>query len=137
MFITNGTWAGVALVFARTGGPGPKGVTCFMVPTDADGFTATLPVAIDVKAKLAIVTTRLPAAKVGRRYTGRIAVRGGVLPRTWRLLRGPQAPGLHLDTARGLIAGTPRRAGTYRITVRVRDSLGAISTATITFTVRR
>src|SRR5204863_270123 len=41
MFITNGTWAGVALVFARTGGPGPKGVTCFLVPTDSEGFTAT------------------------------------------------------------------------------------------------
>ena len=41
MFITNGTWAGVALIFARTGGEGPKGVTCFLVPTDADGFTAT------------------------------------------------------------------------------------------------
>ena len=27
MFITNGTWADVALVFARTGGPGPRGVT--------------------------------------------------------------------------------------------------------------
>ena len=41
MFITNGTWAGVALVFARTGGPGPKGITCFLVPTDSEGFVAT------------------------------------------------------------------------------------------------
>ncbi len=38
MFITNGTWADVALVFARTGGPGPRGVTAFLVPTDAPGF---------------------------------------------------------------------------------------------------
>jgi alkylation response protein AidB-like acyl-CoA dehydrogenase len=41
IFITNGTWAGLALIFARTGGPGPKGVSCFLVPTDAEGFTAT------------------------------------------------------------------------------------------------
>ena len=41
MFITNGTWAGLALVFARTGGPGPKGITCFLVPTDSEGFVAT------------------------------------------------------------------------------------------------
>ncbi|HEY3260046.1 MAG TPA: acyl-CoA dehydrogenase family protein [Pseudonocardiaceae bacterium] len=40
MFITNGTWARVALVMARTGGPGPKGITAFLVPTDAPGFTA-------------------------------------------------------------------------------------------------
>jgi alkylation response protein AidB-like acyl-CoA dehydrogenase len=38
MFITNGTWADVALVFARTGGPGPRGVTAFLVPTGTDGF---------------------------------------------------------------------------------------------------
>lgn len=40
LFITNGTWAGVALVFARTGGPGPKGVSAFLVPTDSPGFEA-------------------------------------------------------------------------------------------------
>jgi alkylation response protein AidB-like acyl-CoA dehydrogenase len=39
-FITNGTWAQVALVFARTGGPGAGGITAFLVPTDLPGFTA-------------------------------------------------------------------------------------------------
>jgi alkylation response protein AidB-like acyl-CoA dehydrogenase len=39
MFITNGTRADVALVFARTGGPGPKGITAFLVSTAAPGFT--------------------------------------------------------------------------------------------------
>lgn len=38
MFITNGTWADVCLVFARTGGPGPKGVSAFLVPTATPGF---------------------------------------------------------------------------------------------------
>jgi alkylation response protein AidB-like acyl-CoA dehydrogenase len=43
MFITNGTWADVALVFARTGGSAPdqqghKGITAFLVPTDTPGF---------------------------------------------------------------------------------------------------
>jgi alkylation response protein AidB-like acyl-CoA dehydrogenase len=41
LFITNGTWADLALVFARTGGPGPSGVTAFLVPTDLAGFAAT------------------------------------------------------------------------------------------------
>ncbi|MBF6474698.1 MULTISPECIES: acyl-CoA dehydrogenase family protein [Nocardia] len=40
MFITNGTWAEVALVFARTGGEGHQGITAFLVPTDSPGFTA-------------------------------------------------------------------------------------------------
>ena len=40
IFITLGTWASNALVFARTGEAGPRGITCFVVPTDADGFEA-------------------------------------------------------------------------------------------------
>jgi hypothetical protein len=40
IFITNGTIAGVALVMARTGGAGARGVSAFLVPTDTPGFTA-------------------------------------------------------------------------------------------------
>ena len=39
MFITNGTWAQVALVFARTAGPGARGITAFLVPTSTPGFS--------------------------------------------------------------------------------------------------
>ncbi|MFK3979790.1 acyl-CoA dehydrogenase family protein [Micromonospora sp. NPDC050397] len=37
--ITNGTTADVALLFARTGGPGSRGITVFLVPTDARGLS--------------------------------------------------------------------------------------------------
>jgi alkylation response protein AidB-like acyl-CoA dehydrogenase len=40
IFITLGSWAAWALVFARTGEPGPRGITCFVVPTSATGFEA-------------------------------------------------------------------------------------------------
>ena len=40
VFITNGSIAGVALVMARTGGPGARGVSTFLVPTDRPGFSA-------------------------------------------------------------------------------------------------
>jgi alkylation response protein AidB-like acyl-CoA dehydrogenase len=40
IFITQGTWAAVALVFARTGGEGARGLTAFLVPTVSDGFEA-------------------------------------------------------------------------------------------------
>jgi alkylation response protein AidB-like acyl-CoA dehydrogenase len=40
VFITNGSIAGVALVMARSGGPGAKGLSAFLVPTSADGFRA-------------------------------------------------------------------------------------------------
>jgi hypothetical protein len=38
VFITNGTWAGVALVFARTGEPGPRGLSCFVVSPHRPGW---------------------------------------------------------------------------------------------------
>ena len=41
MFITNGTWADVALIFARTGGEGHRGISAFLVPTDSAGFERT------------------------------------------------------------------------------------------------
>ena len=49
MFITNGTWADVCLVFARTGEPGPKGISAFLVPTDSPGFIRT-----EIKGKLGL-----------------------------------------------------------------------------------
>ena len=49
MFITNGTWADVCLVFARTGGPGPKGVSAFLVPTETQGFGR-----MEIKGKLGL-----------------------------------------------------------------------------------
>ena len=49
VFITNGTWAQVALVFARTGGDGPRGVTAFLVPTDSAGFGTR-----EIKGKLGL-----------------------------------------------------------------------------------
>ena len=49
LFITNGTWADVALVFARTGGEGPRGISAFLVPTDSEGFEAR-----EIKGKLGL-----------------------------------------------------------------------------------
>ncbi|HVK21740.1 MAG TPA: acyl-CoA dehydrogenase family protein [Actinokineospora sp.] len=49
MFITNGTWADVSLIFARTGGPGPKGISAFLVPTDSAGFAHR-----EIKGKLGL-----------------------------------------------------------------------------------
>ena len=40
IFITNGTIAGVTLFMARTGGPGARGVSAFLVPNDSPGFEA-------------------------------------------------------------------------------------------------
>ena len=76
VFITNGTWADVALIFARTGGPGPKGITAFLVPTDSDGFRATeihgkLGMRGQATAELTLDRVRVPdSARLGDEGTG-------------------------------------------------------------------
>jgi alkylation response protein AidB-like acyl-CoA dehydrogenase len=67
IFITNGTWADVCLVFARTGEAGPKGVSAFLVPTDTPGFERTeikgkLGLRGQATAELAFSDVRVPAS---------------------------------------------------------------------------
>lgn len=49
IFITNATWADVCVVFARTGDPGPQGISAFLVPTDSEGFERR-----EIKGKLGL-----------------------------------------------------------------------------------
>jgi alkylation response protein AidB-like acyl-CoA dehydrogenase len=68
MFITNGTWADVVLLFARsTDAPGHKGVSAFLVPTDAPGLTrrtihGKLGLRGQTTAELAFEDVRVPAS---------------------------------------------------------------------------
>ncbi|PRY30978.1 acyl-CoA dehydrogenase family protein [Umezawaea tangerina] len=76
VFITNGTWADVVLLFARTGGPGPRGISAFLVPTDSAGFAATeihgkLGMRGQATAELALDGVRVPdSARIGDEGTG-------------------------------------------------------------------
>ncbi|MFK4688944.1 acyl-CoA dehydrogenase family protein [Streptomyces pristinaespiralis] len=68
MFITNGTWADVVLLFARTNdSPGHKGVSAFLVPTDTPGLTrrtvhGKLGLRGQATAELVLEDVRVPAA---------------------------------------------------------------------------
>ncbi|MFJ9812226.1 acyl-CoA dehydrogenase family protein [Streptomyces sp. NPDC101158] len=68
MFITNGTWADVVLLFARTNDtPGHKGVSAFLVPTDTPGLTrrtihGKLGLRGQATAELVLQDVRVPAS---------------------------------------------------------------------------
>jgi alkylation response protein AidB-like acyl-CoA dehydrogenase len=49
IFITNGTWARLAIIFARTGEPGPRGITAFVLSLPTYGFQA-----VPIKGKLGL-----------------------------------------------------------------------------------
>ncbi|MCJ1679679.1 acyl-CoA dehydrogenase family protein [Streptomyces sp. APSN-46.1] len=68
MFITNGTWADVVLLFARTGDePGHRGISAFLVPADSPGLTrreihGKLGLRGQATAELVLDGVRLPAS---------------------------------------------------------------------------
>ena len=70
MFITNGTWAKVAIIFARTGGSGPRGITGFLVPTDRPGFSVR-----EIRGKLGL----------RGQATGELTLDAVEVPDEWRL----------------------------------------------------
>jgi hypothetical protein len=104
--------------------------------TDAVGAAKTTQVRLVVRPRLAIATKFLPAAAAGRPYRAKIAVRGGVEGKRWAIARGALPRGLKLAATTGTISGTPVSAGTVRLTLRVRDALGAVSTKTLGLSVR-
>ncbi|MFE0105030.1 acyl-CoA dehydrogenase family protein [Streptomyces sp. NPDC059009] len=68
MFITNGTWADVVLLFARsTDAPGHRGVSAFLVPADTPGLTrrtihGKLGLRGQATAELVLEDVRVPAS---------------------------------------------------------------------------
>ncbi|MFF0064454.1 acyl-CoA dehydrogenase family protein [Streptomyces sp. NPDC005279] len=77
MFITNGTWADVVLLFARTNDtPGHKGVSAFLVPADTPGLSrrtihGKLGLRGQATAELVLEDVRVPAATLlGREGKG-------------------------------------------------------------------
>jgi len=74
-------------------------------------------------SRLAITTTKLPAARVGRPYGARLRSSGGVAPVTWSRKTGALPPGVRLLPG-GRVTGTPRAAGRFTPTMLARDRNG-------------
>ncbi|WP_233450468.1 protein phosphatase 2C domain-containing protein, partial [Streptomyces acidiscabies] len=73
MFITNGTWADVVLLFARsTDAPGHRGVSAFLVPTDPTALPLADPDALDDL----VADTVLDGARYGASTLRAVSLRG-------------------------------------------------------------
>jgi large repetitive protein len=114
-----------------SGTPQAAGSAAFALSaTDAEGRVATASASLTVAPRLAIKTLRLKPAKVGRAYQARIATAGGVQPMTWKL-SGKLPAGLRFTKTLGTLAGTPRTAGTVRLTFRATDGLKVVATKSL------
>ena len=91
--------------------------------TDTEGRTADYPAVFGVASRLAIGTLKLRPGKVGRLYRAKVIATGGVLPKKWKIVRGPLPRGIRFDRTLGLLSGTPTRPGRYRVRFEATDAL--------------
>ncbi len=104
---------------------------------DGKGRVQALEFTITVSPKLEFASTRLAPVRVGRAYRTRVRTLGGVGPVTLTVVSGRFPIGIRLNVNTGVLAGKPRTAGVYRITIEARDALGKTLRRTFTLTVRR
>ncbi len=117
---------------AIAGVPEEAGTASFTVTvTDTEGRTANYPARIAVANKVAITTLTLKSGRVGRPYQAKVFASGGVLPRVWRITKGPLPRGIRFDRTLGVLSGVPKKPGTYRVTFQVTDALRGVATKTL------
>lgn len=117
---------GVALAADGSVAGTPRGAGAFpftATATDKDGRTAEFAGQITVAQRLAIRAVPARKAKVGKPFRLRLRTTGGVLPKRWRIVRGPLPRGVRFDRTLGLLSGTPKRAGRYFVVVEAVDGL--------------
>ncbi len=100
---------------------------------DANGSAKDVVVRLVVRPRLVIATKFLPAATTGHSYRAQLTIGGGVGGLQWSA-RGAPA-GIRVDAVTGRLSGVPAAAGAFRVTVRVRDALGAVSAKTFVLSV--
>jgi hypothetical protein len=103
---------------------------------DSAGAAKDVQVRLVIRPRLSIVSKALRVAVRGKAYRAKIAVRGGGSGLRWSLAKGVLPAGTKLGSTTGTIAGVPRSSGTFRISVRVRDSLGGVSIKKLALLVR-
>ncbi len=69
-----------------------------------------------------IVSALLPYASIGKPYSSRVMISGGIYPYEFSVVSGSMPAGFTLDSATGVISGTSNEHGIYTFTVGVTDS---------------
>lgn len=76
---------------------------------------------------LQITTSSLPNGNAGSAYNQTLEATNGQAPYTWAVISGSLPSGLDLDTASGLVSGTPTTSGSSSFRTRVTDGAGTRS----------
>ena len=120
-----------------SGTPAVTGTFAFKLSaTDTRGVTANVDLTIQVYPQLALATTRLAPARLGRSYMATVRASGSVSPVTFTSLSGRLPTGIRLNPKTGVLSGKPRKSGIYRVTIGAQDGLRRTVKQTYVLTVR-
>jgi len=114
---------------AITGTPTATGTFTFTITaTDATGCTGSRLYSITIASPgcptITVNPTTLPPGMAQTPYAQTITASGGTAPYTFTISAGALPNGLTLNSATGLISGTPNQSGLFNVTIRATDSLG-------------
>lgn len=84
--------------------------------------TQALSLTVNPRPPLQITTASLPNVGLGVPYNQILQATGGFAPYSWSVLSGSLPNGMSLDSASGVISGTPTMEGVYDFIVQVIDS---------------
>jgi len=116
----------------------PTGLGSFTlnpVVTDAAKQQATVPLTLVVAAGVIVQTSSLAPGAVGVNYSQTLAGSGGKTPYVWSVSAGSLPAGLALNTATGVISGTPTAGGAFPFTITLTDATPVQATAALTINV--
>jgi hypothetical protein len=123
---TTGTLSGVPTV------TGAYTFTVQVIDNEGAQATKTFTLAVQT-APLEITTVSLFNGIVGNAYTQVFNATGGRPPYQWSLTG--DSGGLSFDASTGTLTGTPRSIGSFPLTIRVTDSIGASTSKSFTLVV--
>jgi hypothetical protein len=105
------------------------------VLTGQTGVARITQSAVETLVGLGLSCAAAPNGRIGVAYSQAFLAGSGDPPYTFSLVANSLPPGLALNAATGVVAGTPTGMGTFPFTLRVTDSLFSTATANCSITI--
>lgn len=107
--------------------------------TDAHGLFITKAFSVTftpiVNPLVINTTSPLPSGNEFNTYSTTLNASGGTPGYTWSIITGAFQTGITLNSATGVISGTPTQAGTDTVTIQVQDSVAATTSKVFSLTI--